>query len=91
MRDSSSHERDRSVIGKVNRACHPAVFSGKLPSMEAENVARNLCCPRNLDATKFEIMKFLKFTVFAAMLSIQVAAAQDNTTTSRDAAADRRN
>jgi ketosteroid isomerase-like protein len=32
-------------------------------------------------------MKFLKFTVYAGMLSIQVAAAQDNATASRDAAA----
>jgi uncharacterized protein (TIGR02246 family) len=32
-------------------------------------------------------MKFLKLTVYAGMLSIQVAAAQDNATASRDAAA----
>jgi ketosteroid isomerase-like protein len=36
---------------------------------------------------KFKTVKFLKFMIFTAMLFIQVAAAQDNTNASRDAAA----
>jgi ketosteroid isomerase-like protein len=36
---------------------------------------------------KFKTVKFLKFMIFTAMLFIQVAAAQDNTIASRDAAA----
>jgi hypothetical protein len=39
------------------------------------------------DVTKFKTVKFLKFAIFSAMLSMQVTAAQNNTTASRDAAA----
>jgi uncharacterized protein (TIGR02246 family) len=38
------------------------------------------------NATKFNTMKFLKFAIFTAMLSMQVAAAQNDTAASRDAA-----
>jgi ketosteroid isomerase-like protein len=55
--------------------------------MEAENVAGNLCCPTHVDASKFKTVKFMKFTIFIAMLSMQVAAAQDNATALQDAAA----